>query len=465
VIRFPRLGLRARLVIALVGVALLAADMATIYSNLNLNGHVSSAAQARLARSATHFGDVAGVVFSDSGGWTQGATTTLRHLAEMDDLAVSVTGDSGRAILRIPPSGPVEPEASFTAPVMANGAEIARVTVSQSNGQLLTPEELQLRHELNRMHLVAGVTSAAIALAVALYLALTLSRPLRQIRAGAEAMEAGDLEARLEESGDDEIRAIARALNRLAETLQHEEELRKESVADLSHELRTPVMGLLARIEAAQDGVLRDESANLTAMHEEADRLSLLLEDLSALADAERPGLLLAREPVDLAAVAEAQWSLFDGRFAEKHISLADDFQPAVVDGDRRRLEQIVVNLLSNALRYTDAGGRVRIAVRPVAGDAVLEVADTGIGIPAEDVPHVFTRFWRGEKSRSRAKGGAGIGLSIVQELVRAHGGRIAVESQLGAGSVFRVAIPVSTGRPLHRDDRPTTSPLHGQRS
>jgi two-component system sensor histidine kinase BaeS len=449
VTRFPRLGLRARLVIAFVGVALLAADMATIYSNLDLNRHVSSAAQARLARSAMHFGDVAGVVFRDSGGWTPGAITTLRHLAEVDGLAVSVTGDASRAILRIPPSRRVEPGASITTSVMANGAEIARLVVSQSNGQLLTSEEMQLRHELNRMHLVAGVSAAAIALAVALYLALTLSRPLRQIRAGAEAMEAGDLEARLKESGDDEIRAIARALNRLAATLQHEEELRKESVADLSHELRTPVMGLLARIEAAQDGVLSDESANLSAMHEEADRLSILLGDLSALADAERPGLLLTRERIDLAAVAEAQWDLFGGRFAEKHISLADDFQPAVVDGDRGRLEQIVVNLLSNALRYTDAGGRVRIGVRPAAGDAILEVADTGIGIPADDVPHVFTRFWRGEKSRSRAKGGAGIGLSIVQELVRAHGGSITVESRPGAGSVFRVAIPTSRQR-LH---------------
>lgn len=448
--RFPRLGLRARLVIALVGVALLAADMATIYSNLSLNSRVTSAAQARLARSAMHFGGVAGVVFQDNGGWTQVAITTLRHLAEMDDLAVSITGDAGQAVLRVPPSRPVEPGASATAPVMASGEEIAQVTVSQSSGRLLTSEEMQLRHELNRMHLIAGVSSAAVALAVALYLALTLSRPLRQIRAGAEAMEAGDLEARLTETGDDEIRAITRALNSLAGTLQHEEELRKESVADLSHELRTPVMGLLARIEAAQDGMLDDESANLAAMHDEAMRLSLLLEDLSRLADAERPGLLLKREPIDLAAVAAAQRDLFADRFADKQVALGAELRPAVVDGDRMRLEQIIVNLLSNALRYTDAGGSVQLNVRRCAGDAILEVDDTGIGIPAEDLPRVFTRFWRGEKSRSRGKGGAGIGLSIVQELVRAHGGRIAVESTPGAGSVFRVVIPASTHRLLH---------------
>ena len=167
------------------------------------------------------------------------------------------------------------------------------MTVSQANGRLLTAEEVQLGQQLNRMHLVAGVTSAAIAFAIGLYLALTLSRPLRRIRAGAEAMGAGDLDVRVKETGDDEIRAVASALNGLAETLQREEELRKESVADLAHELRTPVMGLLARVEAAQDGVFDDEAANLAAMHDEALRLTRLLDDLSALADAERPGLLL----------------------------------------------------------------------------------------------------------------------------------------------------------------------------
>ena len=115
------------------------------------------------------------------------------------------------------------------------------------------------------------------------------------------------------------------------------------------------------------------------------------------------------------------------------------------MEGEPKRLEQIVVNLLSNALRYTDPGGRVSVVVRAAEDDAVLEVTDTGIGISAEDMPHVFTRFWRGEKSRSRATGGAGIGLSIVKELVRAHGGHVSVESDPSGGSVFRVVIPQAT--------------------
>jgi two-component system sensor histidine kinase BaeS len=436
-------GLRARLIIALVGVALLAADMATIYSNLNLDSHVAVAAEARLQRSATHFGDVAGVVFAANRGWTDSALATLRHLAMIDDLAVQVDA-AGRTVLSLPPSATVVSGASATAPVQLDGRTLGTVKVSQLNGQLLTAEEVRLTHQLNRMHLIAGIISAVIAFFVALYLAFTLSRPLREIRAGAEAMGAGDLEARVRETGDAEMRSVARALNLLAATLQHEEELRKASVADLAHELRTPLMGLLGRIEAAQDGVLADDASNLAAMHDEALRLGRLLDDLSALADAERPGLLLTLEQIDLAVVVTGQVNSLADTYADKGIALTRDLRPTVVAGDPKRLEQIVVNLLSNALRYTDAGGRVTVVVRAEGGNGVLEVTDTGIGISAEDLPHVFSRFWRGDKSRSRATGGAGIGLSIVQELVRAHGGHVAVQSVVGEGSVFRVVIPTS---------------------
>ena len=441
-----RWGLRARLVVAFVTVAMLGAVVTTVYSSVSLTSHLAASARTRLQNSATHFGDVAAVVSSD-GAWSQQSIETLHHLAQIDFLAVSLHDSSGRLVFSHPPSGSVEPGAAASAPVRIGARQIGELTVSRDDGRLFTAEETQLRQQLLRMNAAAGVTSAAIALAVALYLAVTLSRPLRRIRAGAEAMGAGNLDTRVPESGDEEIRAVAEALNGLAETLQQEEGLRKESVADLAHELRTPVMGLLARVEAAQDGVLADEAANLAAMHDEALRLARLLDDLSALADAERPGLLLSLEQVDLAAIAEAQVGVFADSFAEKGIALSSDAEAAIVNGESKRLEQIVVNLLSNALRYTDAGGRASVVVRTAGDDAVLDVTDTGIGIPVEDLPYVFTRFWRGEKSRSRATGGAGIGLSIVKELVRAHGGRVSVESVSGGGSVFRVTIPTSASR------------------
>jgi two-component system sensor histidine kinase BaeS len=438
-----RWGLRARLLVAFVAVALLGTIVTTVYSSVSLTSHLETSARARLHNSANHFGDVAAVVSKD-GGWSRLAIETLHHLAQVDFLAVDLYDENGKLVFTHPPSKPVQAGAAATAPVMVGGQKIGTVVVSRDDGRLFTAEEILLRDQLLRMHAVAGALSAAIAVLVALYLAVTLSRPLRSIRAGAEAMSAGDLDARVPESGDDEIGAVADALNRLAETLQQEESLRKESVADLAHELRTPVQGILARVEAAQDGVLDDDAANLAATHDEALRLARLLDDLSALAEAERPGLLLETAPVDLAAVAGAQTAAFSDPFAGKGIDLTSSLRPAVVDGDAKRLEQIVVNLLSNALRYTDAGGAVRVTVRPDDDAALLEVTDTGIGIAPEDLPRVFTRFWRGEKSRSRDTGGAGIGLSIVRELVHAHGGEVTVESTPGEGSVFRVSLPLA---------------------
>jgi signal transduction histidine kinase len=443
-----RWSLRARLIVAFVGVALLAADIAVVYSNLNLHSHVEAAAAARLQRSATHFGEVAAVVYEDSGGWTATARETLRHLAMVDDLAVRLVDADGQTVMVLPPSAPAAEGATATAAVQSGGSRLGSVMVSQANGQLLTAEEVVLGDRLNRMHIIAGVISAAIALAIALYLAFSLSRPLRAIRAGAEAMGAGDLSTRVRETGDDEIRSVAHSLNALAATLEHEEELRKASVADLAHELRTPLMGLLGRIEAAQDGVLDDDAANLAAMHDEALRLGRLLDDLAALADAERPGMLLALENVDLADVTAGQLDAAAVEFAEKGIALSSDLHPVRVAGDTGRLAQIVANLLSNALRYTDAGGSVSVVVGPDGSTAILQVSDTGIGIAVDDLPNVFARFWRGEKSRSRATGGAGIGLSIVQELVRAHGGQVEVESAAGQGSTFRVRIPSIVGGP-----------------
>ena len=442
-----RWGLRARLLVAFVAVALLGTVITTVYSSVSLTSHLEASARARLHNSANHFGDVAAVV-SSNGSWPRQSIETLHHLAQIDFLAVDLYDANGKLVFSHPPSAPVQAGAAATAPVKVSGRRIGTVVVSRDDGKLFTGEETQLRQELLRMHVVAGVVSAVIAVLVALYLAVTLSRPLRRIRAGAEAMSAGDLDARVPESGDEEMAAVADALNRLAETLQHEEGLRKENVADLAHELRTPVMGILARVEAAQDGVLDDEAANLSAMHDEALRLTRLLDDISALAEAERPGLLLDVEPVDLAAIAGAQAAAFAGAFADKGVALSSVLHPAIVNGEPKRLEQIVVNLLSNALRYTDPGGSVRVAVRRAGADALLEVADTGIGIAPEDLPRVFTRFWRGEKSRSRDTGGAGIGLSIVKELVQAHGGSVAVESTPGEGSVFRVELPLADEEP-----------------
>jgi two-component system sensor histidine kinase BaeS len=440
--RLARLSLRARLGIALVSVAVLTVAIATLFANVGLKPLVREAAEARLQRSAAHMGEVAAAVYADQQAWTPQARETMRHLAEIDGLRIQVSGANGGFGSNL--SG----LATRTAPVTVAGRQVATIKVAQEGNVLLTPEEQHLQHSLDRLHLVAGAVSVLAALLLAFLLAETLSRPMRRIRVAADRIGEGDLETRVEPAGDPELRSIAKALNRLAETLEREEEIRKQTVADLGHELRTPVNGLLARIEAAQDGVLAGPE-NLEAMHDEALRLTRLLHDISRLADAEQPGLLLEKRPLDLGEVVRASASSFEPLFVDAGVELLVETKPVWVEGNSARLDQVVSNLLSNALRCTAAQGTVTVSVERVGQDAVLEVRDTGIGIAAADLRHIFTRFWRADPSRSAETGGTGIGLAIVRELVRAHDARIDVESVVGEGSTFRV-----TFRAL---DRPAT--------
>ena len=450
-----RLSLRARLAIALTGVAVLAVGFATVLGNLGLEPRLNVAAHSRLQRSADHFAEVAATVYRDSGGWTPATRRELAHLATLDGLRVAIESASGLAVRLGPP--PTGERAS--APLVVDGNRLGTVVVSATSGALLTPEESNLRRSLDRLHLAAGGAAILAALLVAFLLAQALSRSLRRIRLTAERVERGDLAARVELGGDPEVRSVGRALNRLAETLEHEEEIRKSSVADLAHELRTPVNGLLARIEAAQDGILSGPE-NLAAMHVETLRLARLLDDLARLAEAERPGLLIEKRVLDLAEVGRREADAFGPLFATKGVGFSTELEPVAVQGDADRLGQVVSNLLSNALRYTEPGGRVDLRVRREERSAVLEVADTGVGISPEDLKHVFKRFWRGEKSRSRATGGAGIGLAIVHELVRGHDGRIDVDSRPGVGSTFRVSLPVLETRGLHENGRAASPDL-----
>ena len=438
-----RFGLRARLGVALVGVAVLAVGLAMLLGNRGLEPRLEETAQARLERSAVHFAEVAATVRADVGSWSA-ARQTLTHLAELDDLHAELR--VGGAVMQL--NGRVT-GVRASVPVMSSGRQVASVTVSPVGGGLYTPEEELLRESLDRLHLVAGGVAIAAAVIFAFLLAATLTGPLRRLRQTAERMEEGQIDARVVPGGAPEVAAVGRALNRLSETLEHEEEIRKANAADLAHELRTPVNSLLSRIEAAQDGVLAGRD-NLAAMHTEALRLTRLLDDLARLADAERPGLLLEKRPVDLAVAARAAADSLAPRFAESSLAFAVELESVHVVGEQTRLEQIATNLLANAFRYTETG-EVRLRVARERHEAVLEVSDTGIGIEPADLRHIFTRFWRGDRSRSRATGGAGIGLAIVRELVRAHDGRVDVDSTPGTGSRFRVtfaAVSAQSGVP-----------------
>lgn len=459
------LGLRTRLAVGMVALAVFAVGLATLLSNQGLDPRLTTAAKARIARSTSQLAVIAADDYRHHGGWTTPDTADLERLADTNGLRMSVVAADGR-VLALPDHARPEPGdvPIARAPVVVNGRTVGSILVRANPSQLLTQEDVGLRRSLDSLHLLAGAISVVAALFIAFLLAHTLTTPLRRARLAAEGIARGDLDIRITPAGGAELRALGDALNRLAETLQDEEKLRKASVADLAHELRTPVGGLLSRIEAAQDHILPDEAANLNAMHAEAMRLTRLLDELSRLADAERPGLLVAKVPVDLATCAAQQVDAFRALAMQRGVSLHAVLPSAWISGDADRVGQIIANLISNAIRYTPGGGHADVLTRVDGDQAVLEVRDDGLGIAEADIPHIFKRFWRAEKSRSRDTGGAGIGLAIVRELVEAHDGTIEVESALGEGSTFRIgfqaikppkaAEPATGGKPAIRDHR-----------
>ena len=289
----------------------------------------------------------------------------------------------------------------------------------------------------------AGLFSAVLALLLALPLALHLARPLRRLNELATRMARGQSTTPgVVIGGGRELGELGDALERLAATLRRQDETRRATVADVTHELRGVLGSVVGRAEAARDGVM-DAQVALRQIEEDGRRLGRLVDDVRLLSEAQRPGLLMDTQSVDLAAIVRERLSAFAQRFQGASLALEERLDPVCVDGDPERLTQVVDNLLLNALRYTEPGGRVTVSVRRTGDEAVLEVTDTGIGISQAHLTRIFDRFWRAPSARGHAIEGTGVGLAIVRDLVLAHHGRIEVQSRLGKGSSFGMHLPV----------------------
>lgn len=292
-----------------------------------------------------------------------------------------------------------------------------------------------------------GSALAALALAALLGLLLAglIVKPLREMAAVARRLAAGDYEQRVAVHSRDEVGELALAFNEMAAGLAATEHMRRDLVANVAHELRTPLTSIEGYMEALEDGVFPADPTTYRRIRDEAARLRRLVEDLTKLAKAEAPGDW-ARDRVQLDRLAAQAIEALRPWFEAEGVTLAAELsaEGATICGDADRLRQALDNLLDNALRHTPPGGRVTVRVQFADGCARLTVADTGHGIAPEDLPHIFERFYRGDKSRARATGGAGIGLTLVKHIVERHAGRIEVESRLGVGSAFTIVLPLN---------------------
>lgn len=304
--------------------------------------------------------------------------------------------------------------------------------------------------------LLGGVLLAGI---LSIFVARGFSRRLVEMEKAARAMASGNYAARIAPAGQDEVARLAESLNKLAAELEHRiaalermDQTRRDFVAAVSHELRTPLSIIQGYTEAILDGMVEGEEQKeyLTAIREEGDRLRRLAEELLDLRRMETGALRIRRDEVRLEEVAGRAAARFKTKAESLRINFKRELSPVPpVSGDPDRLEQVVVNLLDNAFRFTPSGGSVVLRLASVPDGAALSVQDSGSGIAPEDLPYIWEKFYRVDRARARETGGSGLGLAIVRQIVELHGGRVTVESRSGGGSVFTVTIPVGPGRVL----------------
>ena len=287
---------------------------------------------------------------------------------------------------------------------------------------------------------LAVIVASLGALALGSILARRIAKPIERLAEAAQRTARGDLRATAPNEGPAEVRALADAFNVMVDRLAEQDAVRREFVVNATHELRTPLTNLQGYLEALRDGVLPPDPATFDSLREEVDRLTRLASSLDALAgaDDERP----MPEDLDLGALVRSAVELVSPSFARRSIALDVRIADGVLVHARGdELAQVISNLLQNAVRYTPIGGTVLVAVARETGDAVVRVSNTGAEIPAEDLPRVWERFFRVERSRDRASGGAGIGLAIVKRLVEEAGGRVGASSDHGT-TTFWFSLP-----------------------
>jgi signal transduction histidine kinase len=331
------------------------------------------------------------------------------------------------------------------APIVVNGQRVGTVIIA-TRLDVFDPQESAFLQHINQGLLTIGLGAIAVALALGWWLANRLAAPARALTAAAHDLAAGNWNQQLPVRSGDEFGQMTVAFNEMAAEITRQTALRRRLVGDVAHELRTPLSVLRLELEAAQDGLQSSQDA-VSHLGEELALLEGLVQDLSLLAQAEAGELSLNLQLQDLGALIESTVERWQGRASARGLTLSAQVQPSLppLELDRLRINQVLTNLLSNALRHTPAGGRIEVKVRPADEENALlvSVQDTGEGIPPRVLPHIFERFYRADPARSRETGGAGLGLSIARQAIELHGGRLWAESELGVGSTFYFTIPI----------------------
>ena len=441
------LGLR--LALAFLGVALAAVALLAGLTAAFTAADVSSLATRQLNELSSAIAVAAGAAWARNDNWASADLSPILDLAARTGTVVQIRDQAGQIQSSSHGFATATGPQSSTAVISEN--QRVGLVVARSTGSGFSATDQGLETDVLRAIAGAAGLAALLALLTGLAVARRITRPVTWLIGVTRAMAAGDRSARAGEiRAASELRELAAAFDQMADILDRQEQIRRNLVADVAHELRTPIAILQAGHEALLDGVAEPTPTELASLRDEVLRLARMVSDLQSLAAADAAALNLARRRCDLAGLAAAAADSLTRRFEAAGITVERQLAPVPVLADAHWLHQVITNLLTNALKFTPEGGRVTIRTGP---DAVLQVTDTGTGIDADDLPRIFDRFWRG-RNASRTSG-SGIGLAVAAGLAQAHGGELTATSQPGQGTQLTLTLPAPLPHREGSGDRP----------
>jgi len=429
-----------RLALAFLGVALAAVALLAGLTAAFAAADVSSLASRQRAQLTDAIAVAAGSAWDRNHGWRFADLSPALDLVARTGAGARILAPSGRQVAKSPGFPAHAHGAQLSRPIVVQGERVGTAVVRFTGSGLGGADEA-LQIALLRAIAGASGLAALLALLTGLAVARRITRPVTRLIRVPRAMGGGDRAARVGPvAAPGELRELATAFDQMADGLDREEQLRRDLVADIAHELRTPIAVLQAGHEALLDGVAEPTPEQLASLRDEVLRLARMVGDLQTLAAADAAAMQLTLRPGDLAGIAATAADSLAGQFEAAGITLCRQLTPVPVLADAHWLHQVVTNLLTNALKFTPAGGLVTIEAGPADGQARLRVSDTGAGIPAEELPRIFNRFWRGRQASTVS--GSGIGLAIAAELAQAHGGQLTAASQPGQGTELTLTLP-----------------------
>jgi two-component system, OmpR family, sensor histidine kinase BaeS len=429
-----------RLALAFTAVALAAVALLAVLTAAFATADVSALASRQRDQLTSVIVLAAGGAWDRRNSWAKADLEPVLDLAKRIGADVQVRDQAGRPVGTTPgfAAHPGSPQRSE--PVKVRQHQVGQALVRFS-GPALGSADQALETALLRAIAGAAGLAALLALVAGLGVARYITRPVAQLIAATRAMTRGERSSRVGPvRAPGELGELATAFDQMADALDRQEQLRRHLVADVAHELRTPIAVLQAEHEALLDGVTEPTPAQFGVLRDQVLRLARIVGDLEILSEADAAAFRMSTDRIDLADIAARAADSLAGRFEAAGITVARRLEPVPVVADADRLHQIIINLLTNALKFTPAGGQVTIEAGPADDRAVLRVSDTGVGIPADELPRIFDRFWRGQQAAHI--GGSGIGLAVAAELARAHGGELNAASTVGLGTQMTLTLP-----------------------